>query len=92
LLTWGGSKTVVPRIWGADEAAVLAGAGAAAVLVAAEVSACGAGWLLATGASSFRGALHAATIKSAPITTAVRRIGNKCLLDIEISGQISETA
>ena len=46
------------------------------------------GWLPAAEARSFSGAVHAAAISSAPTTTTVRRKGDKCLLDIEISVQI----
>jgi hypothetical protein len=94
LLTVGGSKTVLPRISGAW-AAGTDEAGAVSTLAgwaAAEVSACGAGALLLTGFLSSWGAVQPATKRSAPMTTAVRRKGNKCLLDIEISVQISETA
>jgi len=93
-LTVGGSKTVVPRISGGLIAGA-AGAGVAsvaAVRVAAELSACGAGWLSAAGAWFCCGVVQPAANSSAPMTTAVRRKGNKCLLDIEISVQISETA
>jgi hypothetical protein len=94
-LTCGGSKTVVPMISG-TAAAGAAGAGAAAVWLTAAVWACvwacGVAWLTLAGFWSFCGAVQAAAIKTAPMTTAVRRIGDKCLLDIEISVQISRTA
>src|SRR3546814_5683225 len=86
VLTCGGSKTVVPRICGAEFA------GAAGAAAAADASTRGAGWLAVGDVRSSRGAVHPAAINSAPMTTAVRRMGDKRLLDIEISVQISRTA
>jgi hypothetical protein len=73
-------------------AAGAAGAVVAALSLAAEVSAGGAALLAAAAGRSCCGALHADAIRSAPMTTAVRRMGNKSLLDMENSVQISGTA